>query len=330
MALCKPSRFSYVLLIGLITLFLITSCSYQPSSLERTEVPIFVAPPMDTPTTQPSPTPDPASLIQIGKEVQSPAGGFAFTPITVWDQSGMPLSVHISPERVTMNNEGSTLFFSMINDRDPQVSDLQSCLQASLDRMAEDIQNFSPSEVLPLELPAGNAVTSTVSGNILGTQSSGQLLVLKPGESCFTLFGLATSENSEQLWQSSGQAIFEIVAQSLRFLEDSEILFCEIASDPSYGFNPENPIRVGNTNLYDGRIRQENYLLTLRGPAGEEVYFSRLTPIFNDLGGIVDPYRIEYAKIPDPVTLYFDMYNFESPLAPMGFSCEAAFPISEP
>jgi len=330
MALSKLSRFSSKFLIGLITLILVTSCSYQPSSLERTEVPIFVAPPMDTPTTQPSPTPDPSSFIQIGKEVQVPAGGFAFTPITVWDQSGMPFSVHISPERVTMNNEGSTLFFSLINDSDPQVADLQGCLQASLDRMAEDVQNFSPSEVLPLDLPVGKAVTSTVSGNILGTQSSGQLVVLKPGESCFTLFGLATSENAEDLWKSSGQAIFEIVAQSLRFLEDAEMLYCEIASDASYGFSPENPIRVGNTNLYDGRIRQENYLLTLRGPAGEEVFFSRLSPVFNELGGIVDPYRIEYANIPDPVTLYFDMYNFESPLAPVGFSCEAAFPISEP
>ena len=67
MALSKLSRFSSKFLIGLITLILVTSCSYQPSSLERTEVPIFVAPPMDTPTTQPSPTPDPRTFIQIGK-----------------------------------------------------------------------------------------------------------------------------------------------------------------------------------------------------------------------------------------------------------------------
>lgn len=330
MTFSRNSQFVLSILIGLMALTWITSCNYQPSSLERTEVPIFIPAPMDTPTTQPSPTPDPDSLIQMGKEVQVPASGFAFTPVTIWDQSGLPLLVHISPERVTLNNEGSTLFFSLINDSDPEVADLQGCLQASLDRMAEDVQNFSAGDVQPLDLPTGKAVTSAVSGNVLGIQSAGQLLVLKPGESCFTLFGLATTVNAEQLWQNIGQKIFERLSQSLRFLEESEITLCEIASDPSYGFSPENPIRVGNSNLYDGRIRQENYLLTLRGPSGEEIFFTRLTAEFNETGGIVDPYRIEYANIPDPVTLYFDMYNFEIPMAPVGFTCEAAFPISAP
>ena len=107
-------------------------------------------------------------------------------------------------------------------------------------------------------------------------------------------------------------------------------MYCEVATDASYGTSPENPIRTGNTNLYDGRTRQETYLLTLRGPNFEEVFFTRLAPEFNQLGAVVDPYLVEYAQIPEAVTLYFDMNTFEMLYAPQGFTCEAAFPISAP
>src|SRR5690606_16158177 len=128
----------------------------------------------------------------------------------------------------------------------------------------------------------------------------------------------------------SGAEIMSRLQQSVRFLEASQLLYCDVANDATYGFSPENPIRTGNTNLYDGRTRQEIYLLTLRGPNNEEVIFTRLSPEFNDLGVIVDPYRVEYAQIPEPVTLYFDMNTFESLLAPQGFTCEAAFSIPAP
>jgi len=44
----------------------------------------------------------------------------------------------------------------------------------------------------------------------------------------------------------------------------------------------------------------------------------------------MDPYSIEYAQIPEAVTLYFDMNTFEPLFAPQGFTCEAAFPIAAP
>ena len=68
----------------------------------------------------------------------------------------------------------------------------------------------------------------------------------------------------------------------------------------------------------------------LRGPNNEEIFFTRLAPEFNEQGVIVDPYRIEYAQIPEALTLYFDMNNYEPLFAPQGFTCEAAFPIAAP
>lgn len=105
---------------------------------------------------------------------------------------------------------------------------------------------------------------------------------------------------------------------------------CPFSVDPEYGFSPDKPIQVGNTNLKDGPERELLYLLTLRGPENQEVIFSRQAPQFNQAGVIVDPYLIEYSGLEVPILLYFDLYNFASLQVPIGFTCEAAFPIPAP
>ena len=105
---------------------------------------------------------------------------------------------------------------------------------------------------------------------------------------------------------------------------------CHLAEDPEYGFSPDKPIQVGNTNLKDGPEREQIYLLTLRGPENQEIIFTRQAPQFNQSGTIVDPYQIEYDGLEVPLTLYFDLYNFASLQVPIGFTCEAAFPIPAP
>lgn len=105
---------------------------------------------------------------------------------------------------------------------------------------------------------------------------------------------------------------------------------CLFAEDPEYGFSPDNPIQVGNTNLTDGPEREQLYLLTLRGPDNQEVIFTRQAPQFNQSGGIVDPYQIEYDGLEEAVLLYFDLYHFASLQVPIGFTCEAVFPIPTP
>ena len=105
---------------------------------------------------------------------------------------------------------------------------------------------------------------------------------------------------------------------------------CLFSEDPEYGFSPDKPIQVGNTNLKDGPEREVLYLLTLRGPENQEVIFTRQAPQFNQAGVIVDPYQIEYSGLEEALLLYFDLYNFASLQVPIGFTCEAAFPIPAP
>jgi hypothetical protein len=105
---------------------------------------------------------------------------------------------------------------------------------------------------------------------------------------------------------------------------------CQLSTDPDYGFSPDQPIQVGSNQLSDGPARELTYLLTLRGPNGEEVFFTRQAPQFNLAGTIVDPYLVEYEGIGESVILYFDLYTYTPLFVPLGFSCEAPFPIQPP
>ena len=120
----------------------------------------------------------------------------------------------------------------------------------------------------------------------------------------------------------------EVVSSPTFELEENKD--CEPATDPAYGFSADYPIQVGSNQLSDGPERELIYLLTLRGPNGEEVFYTRQAPQFNQAGTIVDPYLIEYEGIKEPVILYFDLYNYAALLVPLGFTCEAPFPIQAP
>ena len=105
---------------------------------------------------------------------------------------------------------------------------------------------------------------------------------------------------------------------------------CPVSTDPDYGFSPDDPVQVGSNQLSDGPERELVYLLTLRGPEGEEVFYTRQSPQFNQAGTIVDPYLVEYEGLKEPLTLYFDLYTYAPLFVPLGFTCEAPFPIQPP
>ncbi len=318
----------------LIALLLLTSalaaCQYQTTLPGRSEVPIYKPPQVQTRTPEPTGTPEPVNYIQTGSPLQVPAGMVSFDPVTAWDESGVPLVVQVYDTRVTLSNTEETLFFSLASEPAPSGSTSRVCLDTILQRMGADLSDLAYSQPADVLTRAGTALQVQLQAKVFSQISIGALQVIQANQRCFSLLGLATSDDSALRWEVSGAPILDRLQQSVRFLEPSQLMYCDVAKDASYGTTPENPIRTGNTNLYDGRTRQETYLLTLRGPNYEEVFFTRLSPEFNDLGVIVDPYRVEYDKIPEVVTLYFDMNSFEPLFAPQGFTCEAAFPISAP
>jgi hypothetical protein len=45
---------------------------------------------------------------------------------------------------------------------------------------------------------------------------------------------------------------------------------------------------------------------------------------------ILDMYEVSYDGLTAPISLYIDMYVFEEPFAPVGFTCTGPFPLQAP
>lgn len=109
------------------------------------------------------------------------------------------------------------------------------------------------------------------------------------------------------------------------------ITITAISTDSTYGTEP-NPIKTGGG--LDGVSREDQYLALLRGPHGEALTIKRegsccsfKTP--NGLiggMGLLDVYVVTIGNGGPTRKLYVDMYDYDTPKAPMGFTFEAATP----
>lgn len=98
---------------------------------------------------------------------------------------------------------------------------------------------------------------------------------------------------------------------------------CLIATDPEFGLTAAKPIATGG-GVFAGSARQRRYLSVLRGPGGEAV------TIVGGVGSgpqepgskvIIDRYSVTYDGLQAPVTLFLNMYAFDTPQVPRGFTC---------
>jgi hypothetical protein len=113
------------------------------------------------------------------------------------------------------------------------------------------------------------------------------------------------------------------------------------STDPSYGYTPQNPIRVGGfrdangsiNQSAQGSINQRRYLASLWGPNGETIEYERLGgccdyPSNLGINGFarIDAYAITWAGRPPgvpPVYLYLDFYEVAPLQVPMGLTTRA-------
>jgi Tol biopolymer transport system component len=100
---------------------------------------------------------------------------------------------------------------------------------------------------------------------------------------------------------------------------------CVNASSPDYGFSPDNPIKIG----YDPRGGHEGELSGgesgeclpwLLGPQGQPIETSVLEEMRVN-GTLLCKVAVSYSGKGTPDILYFDIFNYEQPKAPLGYSC---------
>lgn len=96
---------------------------------------------------------------------------------------------------------------------------------------------------------------------------------------------------------------------------------CAITTDDTYGYTPENPIRVGGGSFI-GPLNETAYLDTLLGPNGEAITYDRAGSIPSATEeSILDIYQVTINGQSKPVGLYIDEYSLEPLFIPVGFTC---------
>ena len=164
-----------------------------------------------------------------------------------------------------------------------------------------------------------------LSGSAGELSFEGQAVAVSP-KSDFVMFGLGISRinDDNDTWKNNGKAAFEGLIQTVQFTDTN--LTCLISPDKTYGYSEANPIKVGG-DAFSGPSRERAYLDHLRGPDGEELSYEREGSLPSG-DTILDAYQVTGPGI--DVVLYIDVYNFSELQAPVGFSCNGAFPLSAP
>jgi len=100
----------------------------------------------------------------------------------------------------------------------------------------------------------------------------------------------------------------------------------KVAEDPAYGYSEKLAIKVGG-GFGKGSENTYRFLNALRGPDGQVVHYKRLGSCCqfktenSPLGdtGLLEVYEISYEG-GKPVELYFNWYESEKPMVPVGLS----------
>lgn len=111
------------------------------------------------------------------------------------------------------------------------------------------------------------------------------------------------------------------------YLDDNTYLLMDKSTDPTYGYSPQNAIKVGERSPANER----RFLNALLGPNGEPVYYFRAgsccsfkTPngLFNN-SGMMDNYSVYYEGSKDTVSIFINMYDEGNLMIPVGFTAKS-------
>jgi hypothetical protein len=234
-------------------------------------------------------------------------------------------------------------YIAQIEERQAFVSDLEQRLVISFASVEEDSSSeeqiideyldalarrsdgeFEKTPADPVTVGGLEAIAFDLTGSLAGFPVKGKTFVVPISTGRF-LYGLAISNlfADEESWEHEGLKVLEAVIESMEWFEPESADICLVATDDTYGYTQENPIRVGEgSDLFGGPARERAYLDNLRGPNGEPISYER-TGSLNFEDTILDEYVIN--GLATPVNLYIDIYKFEELKAPVGFTCAGPF-----
>ncbi len=119
----------------------------------------------------------------------------------------------------------------------------------------------------------------------------------------------------------------ETVNKRAKLLNNYTFILTEKSKDKTYGYEENNPVKVGGVKSSEGPLNERRFLNALAGPNGEKVtyhragsccHFKTKNGMINGTG-LLDKYRVTWEGSKDTVSIYINMYDFGKLKAPVGF-----------
>jgi len=235
-----------------------------------------------------------------------------------------PLVYQVNKNIVLIGDQENTLNISFTGDTydGTPLADIIDQYLASLKKRGWQFTKAEPTEI---QIDGSPGIAIELTGSAGDISFDGRAVVVAP-QPDFMLFGLGiskTNENSES-WKENGSQAFEKLVQTIKFTDSNTA--CPISNDKTYGYTETNPIKVGDGD-FEGPSHERAFLDHLLGQNGEKISYDREGSLPSG-DTILDAYHVTGPGI--DTVLYIDEYNFSELQAPVGFTCQGAFPISAP
>jgi hypothetical protein len=226
---------------------------------------------------------------------------------------------------ILIEDENNNFTMTIVGDSYDGKKPLTEIIKELLDALERRGARFERSEPKEIIIDGVQGISMEVFADIQEMRFQGLFYAVSPSPKFF-LYGSAFSniDTDNNLWKNEHEELVNTILSSIEFVDTEGS--CTISNDDTYGYTKENPIKVGG-GAYDGPSRERAYLDNLLGPNGEELSYERQSSLPTDTT-ILDVYIVTGSGINE--TLYIDMYNFEEPQAPVGFTCKGAFPLTTP
>lgn len=336
----------------LCCVLLMAACNWPSTESVPAILPTSTPPPSPTATVEPADTPPPtATATSTSRPTNTPAptalpaialdkvqsfsrGGFSVQPI-------IGFGTDAGTDRITLFDDSHLNVISLMGLKEDATRQkpeeiASTFIDAIIKRTGGDYELGEPQDIT---IDGVKSTLFDVTGQMGDFPFHGQAFVAIPGKQQYLFgFGMSNLSTDDQLWENVGGPAFAALIDSIKFIKApiatptpqsaATNSPCPISTDSTYGYSQNNPIQIGNDNaFFEGPSRERAYLDTLRGPNGESLTYDRLGST-NGQNAILDIYEVKGAG--KTVKLYLDMYNFQTPQAPVGFTCISAFPLTPP
>lgn len=248
-------------------------------------------------------------------------GGFAFESVPGY-------LVEINVTQSSVSDPSGRILFTLTGSSMQKPISVDNVMAEFMDIMSATFMDLTISETTPVFIQEFKGLSVDIQGYLSSNAFTGRVVTVLPSaNNQFLAQAIGMQNGGTDYWLSSGDSDFTAILASLQFFEPTDSA-CMIADKDDYGYNPEDPIRIGTSKTGDQK-HEALYLDNLRGPNFEPVTYQFLRLQTSNQVEL-QVYQVETPAQTSPILLYLDTKNYQYPRAPKGFKCPQPFNLPPP